>query len=240
MHDGRFGATEEERQAKITQSKWMSWTYTGIGMFLGFASIPLDKKPAIVILLILYPLAGILLMGLSKGLIKFISDTRRSVYSFTVLGLFMPGFILCLTGALGYNISQYHNVFLPSIVVCLAMTGLIYLSGFNNDMPSAAGQVAGMLIVSAIYAFGCTIKVNCQFDNSAPRVVHTSIYNKYKNYNKREHYYLSLNPFSAGQNPEEIEVSEVTYGKYNVGDNIEVDIKKGLLNIPWYYLSEEY
>ena len=107
-------------------------------------------------------------------------------------------------------------------------------------MPSVAGQVTGMLVVSAVYAFGCTIQINCQFDHSVPQTVHTSIYNKYKNYNKREHYYLNLNPFSPGQDQKEIEVSPSTYAKYNLGDNIEVELKKGLIGIPWYYLPVEY
>ena len=240
LSDGKLGATKEEREAKITQSKWIGWSYMAIGMFLGFACIPFDKKPAVVIILILYPLTGILIMALSNGLIKFISNTRRSVYSFTLLGIFMPGFVLCLTGALGYNVYGYHNAFLPSIVVCFVTFALIYITGFNKDMPSVAGQVTGMLVVSAVYAFGCTIQINCQFDHSVPQTVHTSIYNKYKNYNKREHYYLNLNPFSPGKDQKEIEVSPSTYAKYNLGDNIEVELKKGLIGIPWYYLPVEY
>lgn len=239
LNDSRLGATKEERQAKIAQSKWMGWSYMGIGMFVGFVCIPFDKKPAVVIILILYPLAGILLMALSKGLIKFISNSSRSVYSFTVLGLFMPAFVLCLTGSLGYDIYDFHNTFLPAIVTCLAIAVLIYVTGFNKDMP-AVGQAIGMLLISAVYGFGCTIQINCQFDRSAPQSVHASVYDKHKNYNKREHYYLTLNPFSPGQDQKETEVSAGTYDKYNAGDNIEVELKPGLLNIPWYYLPDDY
>lgn len=240
LNDGRLGATKQERETKITRSKWVGWSYMAIGMFLGFVCIPFDKNPAVVIFLILYPLAGILIMALSKGLIKFISNTRRSVYSFTALGIFMPAFVLCLTGSLGYNVYQYHNAFLPAIVVCMAMFALICITGFNKDMPSVGGQATGMMIISAIYAFGCIIQINCQFDHSAPQTVHTSIFDKHKNYNKREHYYLNLNPFSPGQDQKEIEVSSGTYNKYNMGDSIKVELKTGLFHIPWYYLPEEF
>lgn len=239
LNDSRLGATKEEREAKITQSKWIGWSYMAIGIFTGLMCIPFDRKPAIIIFLIVYPLIGILIMALNKGLIKFISSTRRSVYSFTALGLFTPAFVLCLTGSLGYDIYDFHNAFLPAIVICLATTVLTYITGFNKDMP-AVGQAIGMLLISAVYGFGCVVQVNCLFDKSSPNAVRTSVYDKHKNYNKREHYYLTLNPFSPGQDQKETEVSEGTYDKYNVGDNIEVELKKGVLNIPWYYLPDDY
>ncbi|BAU53058.1 hypothetical protein [Mucilaginibacter gotjawali] len=239
LNDGRLGATRAEREASITQSKWIGWSYMATGMFVGLMCIPFDRKPGVVIFLIVYPLLGILIMAMNKGLIKFISSTRRSVYSFTALGLFTPAFVLCLTGSLGYNIYDFHNALLPAIVICLATAVLIYITGFNKDMPKA-GQAIGMLLISAIYGFGCVVQVNCLFDHSSPQAVHTSVYDKHKNFNKREHYYLTLNPFSPGQEQKETEVSAGTYDKYNTGDHIEVELKKGLLNIPWYYLPDDY
>jgi hypothetical protein len=238
LNDGSLGATKEEREAKLTQSKWIGWSYMAVGTFSGLMCIPFDRKPAVIIYLSVYPLIGILVMALNKGLIKFLSSTKRSVYSFIAPGLFTPAFVLCLTGSLGYDIYDFHNAFLPAIVIGLISAGLIYITGFNKDMPDAA-QVIGMVLVSAIYGFGCVVQVNCLFDKSAPRQIHTTINSKSKNYNKREHYYLDLNPFSPGQSLQNTEVSESTYDKYNAGDNIEVDLKKGLLNIPWYYLPDE-
>jgi hypothetical protein len=239
LQDTSLGATKEERETKIKLAKWIAGIYSAVGLVAGFASIPFDKEKAVVIILIVYPLIGIFLMARSHGLIKFLSNPRRSIYSFIFLGLFVPVMSLCLGAAMGYNVYQYTNVYIPAAVLGLAIAGLFYLKGVNEDIPSVAGQVVMMLLTAAVYSYGTVVKINCLFDETPPVLSHTTVNSKYKEYNKGEHYYIWLNPFSPGGSAQQIEVGPETYSKYNAGDNIDIELKKGLFNIPWYYLADE-
>jgi len=238
LQDARLGATKEEREAKIKNAKWVTVFYSVVGLLFGFGSIPLDQNRAVVIALVAYPLLGIAIMARSRGLIKFLSDTRKSVYAFVFIGLMGPVMFLCFSAAYGYDIENYRNFFLPGTALCLAMAGLFYLTGKNEDLPSVAGQVVMMVLLAAAYSYGTIIKLNGMFDETAPQIIHTSVESKFKEYNKGEHYYLWLNPFIPGDDKHEVEVGPMTFDKYNAGDAIDVDVKKGFLNIPWYYLSD--
>jgi hypothetical protein len=236
LQDTRLGATKEEREAKINNAKWVAIIYSAAGLIFGFASIPFDQNKTIAILLIVYPLLGIIIMGTSWGLIRFLSDSRKSVRSFIVLGFFGPVIMLCISSGSSYNILQYNNFYFPALGMFLVIAATLYLTGKNEDLSPVAGQVILMLIVAAGYSYGTILKINCLFDDTSPRQINTTIDSKFKEYSKGEHYYLWLNPLTTGGDKKQVEVGPITYGKYNPGDTVVVDLKKGSLNIPWYYL----
>jgi hypothetical protein len=93
-----------------------------------------------------------------------------------------------------------------------------------------------MILFSAMYAYGCTIQVNCAFDKSNSQVIHTSIYNIDIRQSKGTHYYLYLKSWDSDPKPKSIEVSSEAFYRYPIGSDINVYLKKGVLNIPWYYL----
>jgi hypothetical protein len=175
-------------------------------------------------------------MSSSRGLIRFLSDSRKSVRPFILLGFFGPVMILCISSVSGYNILQYDNFYLPAFGLFIATAAVLYLTGKNEDISPIAGQVVMMLIVAAGYSYGTIIKVNCLFDDTSPKQINTTVNSKFKEYSKGEHYYLRLNGLTPGGDKQQVEVGLVTYDKYAAGDNIDVDLKQGVLHIPWYYL----
>jgi hypothetical protein len=237
LNDSTLGTTKEEREAKIKRSKWIAAIYNIAGLMFGLISIPFDEKIGIVIALMVIPLLGILIMYRSNGLIKFLSDSKKSIYSFTFIGLLMPSFLLLLSSVRGYNIYNYQPIWLPALFVFFTMFVLFYLTGINKDIPSIISQTIMMLIVSALYGYGSVVKLNCTFDGSKPQIIHTTIYNQNTQYSKGYHYYLYLNSWDSDHSPKKIEVSRSTYHEYHIGSNVEVKLKKGFLNIPWYYLE---
>ena len=236
LQDTHLGATKEEREAKIKNAKWIAIIYSAIGFALVFATIPFDQNKAVALFLVIYPLLGIVIMACSGGLIKVLSDTKKSVYSFIFLGLAGPVMGLCFSDAFDYNILQYGNFYLPVLAVCLVTAGLLYTTGKNEQLSSITGQILIILLVSAGYGYGSVEKMNCLFDKTPPQIVHATIESKFKEYSKGEHYYLRLNPLTSGSGKQQVEVGAITYDKYTAGDRIDIDVKKGLLNIPWYFL----
>ena len=237
LNDSTLGATKEEREAKIKKAKWIAVVYNIAGLMFGLMSIPFDEKAGIVIAIVIIPIIGIIIMYRSNGLIKFLSDSKKSVKSFTFVGLVMPSFLLFFSALMGYNIYNYQPIWVPALFVCFTMFALYYLTGINRDIPSIISQTIMMLIVSALYGYGSVVKLNCTFDGSKPQIIHTTIYNQNTQYSKGYHYYLYLNSWDSDQSPKKIEVSRSTYHEYHIGSNVDVKLKKGFLNIPWYYLE---
>lgn len=235
LQDGRLGSTQEEREEKIKRIKQLAMTYNITGMILGIAAIFFDNY-FVTIILISFPLMGILLMIFSKGLVKFVSS-KRSAYSYTMLGFLLPSFTMLIKSFSEYEISQYENLWLPFIIVTILLLTLLYFIGINRSAESIAGQVAIMLIACLIYGYGGIIQINCKFDRSKPQLIHTSVYSKWKEYSKGEHYHLKLNTWDADGKLKDIEVSKATFDEFSEGSKIGINLKRGLLNIPWFYLQ---
>jgi len=228
-----LGTTEIERKKKLTAAKIIAVVYSGLGVVLTFASITSSSR-FVIYLLLGYPLLGIFIMGLNP-LIKFVSDSKRSVYPFIMLGILPPVFISFINALGEYDVYQSSNTWLPFFGIALLLIFLIYKTGINNALPLKS-QIIIILIAGLLYGYGSTIHINCDFDESRPKLIQTSIYNKWIEHSKGTHYHLKLVAWDGNQKPKDIEVSQITYDKYINGAPIDVYVKKGLLNIPWYSL----
>eukprot|EP01037_Dinobryon_pediforme_P011528 gene11528-11624_t len=116
-----------------------------------------------------------------------------------------------------YNIVKYENIWLPVGAVALVVA-------------------VGMLLAAVLYAYGSIVQINCVFDQSQPKLVRTSVYNSDIRQSKGTHYYLYLRPWDNSSTAKSIEVSSGTFNRYPPGSGIDVALKNGLLNVPWYYV----
>ncbi|WP_259070834.1 hypothetical protein HDF24_23660 [Mucilaginibacter sp. X4EP1] len=235
-NDTSLGATEEERSKRLEKAKQISIAYNIWGGVGGFAMIFFDNKFAVLFLL-LYPLAGILVMQFSNGLIKFVSDSKRSVYWFIMIGFMVPTIITFVKIISDYNIYQFQNMWILLIIGVLLMFFLLYGTGVNDALPKG-GQIFIMLLFSFMYIYGGIITINCKFDQSKPQLIYTTVESVNVSHNKGTHYTLYLKPWEEQSYPGGIEVSGAMYYKHPVGSNITLNLKHGLLNIPWYYLPQ--
>ncbi|HEY4322782.1 MAG TPA: hypothetical protein VGN20_02320 [Mucilaginibacter sp.] len=234
LNDTSLGFTEEEREQKLIRAKRISMAYNICGSVLLFLGIFLRSNYTTTVMLLIYPLAGILLMVFSNGLIRFASDSKKSAYPFIFVGFMLPAFALLLK-SFDYQIYKYNNIWTPFLAYGLVIFFLLYTKGLSSGMP-VKPQLIFMIIFSFIYAYGSTTLLNCTFDKSKPQIIHTSIYTIDIRQSKGTHYYLYLKSWDSDPKPKSIEVSTRTFYRYPIGSDIDVHLKKGLLNIPWYYL----
>jgi hypothetical protein len=174
----------------------------------------------------------------SKGLIKFLSNSKRSVYPWMVLGFLIPVFTMLIKSLGEYDLSGYEHLWLPFITASSIMSILLISLGINKTVESVVGQAIFMLIVSFGYGYGATIQTNCVFDKSEPTKVKTTVISKYIHQGKSTDYYLTLTPWEAGQKPKEIEVSHSFFERSSQGNEVQVNLKKGTFNIPWFYITQ--
>ena len=156
--------------------------------------------------------------------------------TFVMLGFTFPIFMMVFKSLFDYEIAQYTHLWPPFLIIGFVLFFLLYISGINNAIP-VNSQIVLMVVVSLFYGYSATIQINCVFDNSVPKVVHTVVVSKRVEFSRRLHYHLRLTSWDADRALKDIEVSKSTFDRYINGANIDVDLKQGFFNIPWYYLA---
>jgi hypothetical protein len=238
LEDTSLGYTEEDRKRKLKVTKGIAIAYNIIGFTLGFIVIFIDNKYVVAFITLIYPIAGILVIKMSSGLTKFVSNSKRSQYSFVMLGFFLPICIMLFKSLGDYDLFSLEHLWLPFIVSSLIIFGLLVATGINKAISGIPGQIIFMLIMGLIYGYGSSVQINCAFDKSKPEIIKKEVLGQSVQYSKGNHYYLKLSPLVDGQKPKDIEVSRSFYKNHSQGTVISVYFKKGLLNIPWYYVEQ--
>jgi hypothetical protein len=237
LKNNELGYTEGERQQKLVNARNIATAYNITGMIIGFSMIFADSNPAVLTLL-LYPVVGLLIIVFSNGLIKFLSDSKRSVYAFVMLGFVLPCFILLIKSLFSFSLFNINHLWFPAFAISAVVFSLLYIFGINKSVPPIAGQAIVMLIVAVIYGFGSARQINCQFDESKPEVYKAAVFDHRVVHGKSNSYYLTLSKWGPSNKIGEVEIQGGLYRNVNIGDTVHVNYKKGLLNIPWFTISK--
>jgi len=233
-----LGPTELERTRTLKKSRNLAYTYVGLGIFLSGIMFFSPSATGIVLLLI-YPVLGIVVMATSKGTIKFLSNTKRSISKHIEIGIAIPGFLLLITSTTAYHVVEINQLLLPAITVSAILFLLLYKTGINRSMGSIAGQAFFMAVCASVYGFGSIRQINCGFDQSKTKVYEATVTHRRISSGRSTSYYLRLTPWGPVVNEQETEVRRNFYNKTEVGDTVQVNLKKGLLNIPWYFIQSK-
>lgn len=237
LQNSQFGATEEERKENFVKAKRITNWYNGIGLAMMFSFIFLRNKSAD-ILLLSYPWIGVLIMILSKGIIKFVSNVKRSPHPNILLGLLMPGLILLLRSVGEYDVFQLQDILLPAFIIGAILFSLLYVTGMNKAMGSVDWQIFFMLIAAFALGFGSARQLNCEFDQSKPAVYTAAVLDHRVIHGKSSSYYLTLSPWGPRQHAEEVGIGSTLYQQAAIGDSVRVVLREGLLRIPWYFVMK--
>jgi len=231
-----LGLTEAERQETLKKAKNIAIIFNIIGLVSGFVMIFFNNKLSSIILLS-FPLIGDVIMIFSKGVIKFLSNYKRSVYPSVMLGMVLPSFMLLIKSLGEYTIFKSNNLWLPALIISGIMFALFYFQGINKSIGFIKGQVVCMFILSLLYGFGSTLQINCVFDNSSPEIYAATVLRHRMQHGKSNSYFLTLSPWGPMQKVQETEVHRALYSVAANGDTVKVNLKEGLLHIPWFIVT---
>lgn len=234
LQDANLGLTAEERQAKLDKAKRTALVYNVIGVAIAVGCILL-KQTAFIILAIAYPLLSIAVIITSNSLIKFLSDSQRSIYPFVVLGFIAPAIALFAKSLALYRIYSFDNFWLPLVGLGLVLTLILFKTGINSSMnKNLMPQIILMVGASLFYVFGTLEEINCSYDKSPDQYYKASVLGHHISHGRSTSYYLYLSTWGPCQEQKEINVDRSFYDNTNVGDSVKIDLKPGLLHIPWF------
>ncbi|MDR3711232.1 MAG: hypothetical protein P4L51_00330 [Puia sp.] len=232
-----LGSTETEQQTALKKAKELATAYNVWGIMMVFVLIFINNMLSIVILLV-YPIAGAAIMIFSKGLIKFVSNSKRSPYPFIMLGAMLPGFLLLIKSLGNYTLLQTGPLWLPAFVISGIVFVVFFFPGVNKSVGSIRGQVVIITVFSLIYGFGSARQINCFFDNSRPEIYETTVVDHRVEYGKSTSYLLTLGPWGPRRDEKETEVKKSLYNATRIGDTVKINCKQGLLRIPWFSVTK--
>ena len=235
-----LGATTADRESKVKQAVLYTqiYTYVGMGVFFSVMYFHPDNN-LFTYGLLLYPLIGIWLFANGKGIIKLFNkkNNNTSAYPSIALGIFFPAVALIMKTILDIHILALTNFGLPFAVTGIIVFFILYFSISKGTSVSLTGDIIFAIIISFTYAGGSILEINSQFDNSGTTIYTTTVISQHISHGKSTTYYLDLSEWGPDHISGNVTVPESFYNKVGVGNTVRVNVKKGELNIPWYYLS---
>jgi hypothetical protein len=233
-----FGITDEDRESRFKKAKWISRSYNILSVFfvVGVYLFGAENSHLFNVPMLVYPFIGILLLFLNKGVIK-IETKEKSRYPYIGIGLILSSMSIVIKAIMSYQITDYHNFWIPCVVV-----GAILFALLNKVNVKASGaidknQILMIILITSACAYGVPVIVNCDFDTSAATVAPVTILDQHKLTGKITTYVLTVGPWGTHTEANDVDVSQWLYSEVSPGDKVNVNIKRGSLKIPWFYIS---
>ena len=236
-----FGANEEMRERRLHKARKAATILNTVAIVVSVWALFYPYPYGVLLVTLLFmPVLAILLVKMFGGIIRLDAQQSLSAYPTVLYSIAIPGFILVMRAMVDYNLLEYSNTWLPSILLTiLALT--ILLIG-NKEFSFEKGReyitLVGVVIFFFCYSYGALIFTNCYFDRSTAKVIYVKVMSKWISSGKHASYYVQLEPWDKQTEPEELSISSDLYDKLHEGQKAAVYLSKGLFDIPWVKVSE--
>jgi hypothetical protein len=238
LQDISFGRTEEDRDSILKKSRQLTMYYGfgGMGVFF-FTAYAHITNPILAIVTLLYPLAGIVIMSMSKGIIRLFAK-KNSAYPAIFMGLFFSSMATVLQAILNSEILSYDNLRIPAIVFAVICAAVLYYLTVKKANATLSSQIIFIILTSAVWGFGSSLLMNCALDQSSPQAYTATVTDAHISHGKSTTYHVTIGSWGQHQQEENVNVPSAFYYQVQVGGQVTVNLKKGLLNVPWFYLTK--
>jgi hypothetical protein len=192
------------------------------------------------------PILGLLLNGFDKksieSLVEIKFESKGTNYN-VVDFIDFAAIIVAIRCFRDNEIDNFSALIIPGFITFICM--LILLFTTHGKVVSQNKKINKFLIhlylitFIFLYSYGATYSINCTYDYSTPIIFNTEIVDKYTSIHKRRiSYYIKVAPWGHHLDRESISISSSEYDNMNIGDTVEIDMKEGLLGIPWFYVRK--
>jgi hypothetical protein len=239
LQEDSLGSTPERRQQrlKIAKKITLAFNLTGGLTAAWFLLFPEPYEPAFLIACAI-PLIALIPYYYFKGVIKMDSNKNSAYPSLAAAFIFLP-LAPMLRALLDFNLLSYNNVWVPAILIGLAMSMAL---SFNRKAFFSSKSFAPFLLVIILvlytgYGFAVTVISNCIYDSSIPQEYVVQVADKHSSSGKTTTYYLELEGW-PGQPADDYKVDKEQYSRVQPGQTVQVYIWKGKWNIPWMMIRD--
>ncbi len=175
-----------------------------------------------------------------KGLIR-IDEKKGSAYPTIFFAILMTSCGLFLRALLDYDIFDYSNIWTPSVIIGVVMITIVVFGTKEFKFQKAKDyfSVLSLTIFFFGFGYGSIVTLNCMYDESIPQTFQSQVIEKRISSGKRTTYYLELSAWGTQTESDDVSVSEELYESLELDDNVNIYLKKGLFEIPWFMITAE-
>lgn len=235
-----YGRNTEERSSLLNQAKKVTkvLNWTG-GLILIWTLFKPEPYEYAILASISLPIIATLVVIYYKGLIR-IDEKKGSAYPTVFFAILMTACGLFLRALLDYDIFDYSNIWTPSIIIGIAMISLVVFGTKEFKFKKAKDyfSVLSLTIFFFGFGYGSIVTLNCMYDESVPQTFQSKVLDKRISSGKTTTYYLELAAWGVQTKNDDVSVSEELYERIEVDDNVNIYLKKGLIEIPWFIVTE--
>ena len=238
LKDESLGVNAEDRELRFnTNRKYTMW-YSIAGIFsLTLSIIFHTDSPIVSVILLIYPLIGLLLMAYSKGLIRLFAK-KNSAYASIFMGILFPALALAIQATINTQILNYNKLWWPVAIVALLIFIVLYFITLKNVSDKILPQLIFALIFAVVYGIGSVAGINRNFDQSKAQVFPVTVINHYIYHGKSTTYHITISEWRENHSSENVSVTSSFYDNAPVGSKVNVNLKQGVFNVPWYYITQ--
>lgn len=234
-----YGQSTEEREIALGAAKRTARIINIVGIALAVSLFFADIQYTLMATAIFIPIS-VLVLRYYKGLIR-LNEHKNSPYPSIFFGLFGSIMGLLLKSLFTFHILDHANAWLP--VGMLAATLFVLLVLKNKEFEQFNKQTIFMAVFCAVlsfaYGYAVVTSFNCVYDSS-PASKHTAnVLDKRVSNGKSTSYYLKLSPWGPVKESDELDVSEEMYAETELGDDVNIYLFKGKMEIPWFVVETQ-
>jgi len=189
------------------------------------------------------PIIGLILNGVERpSLVSLVSISKEEGENKYDLADFIefPGPVILMRVLMDFEFESFYSILKVGTVGFIILLIVLFATHkiINKKYPDKS--LIYLIIIGniALYSYAATYGVNCVYDNSEPKIYYTKVIDKSISRGRRHtSYYLKVEPWGHHLDPEEIRVTREQYYETEIGQTVKVVYKKGLFNIPWYYID---
>ena len=230
---------------KLTLHKldWLEYITIGLAVWFWFYPRPYEILLGV---LLFIPIFGLFLNGLHRpsmaSLVEISADKDGDDKYDVADFIDVAAWIILLRVLLDYEFESFYSMIIPGTIACGIILTILFLTHklISTTTRNKWWIYSSLIFNVSLYSYAGTYAANCTYDYSKPQVYETEVIDKTISRGRRHTtYYVKVAPWGHHYDKEKISVSRSQYDELNIGDNIKIDLKKGLFNIPWYYIERK-
>lgn len=241
LNDVQYGWAKDVRGEKLAKarqiSKIINWAAGITAAWAFFYPTPYQYS---ILAAMAVPIVALLAVKFSNGLIR-VDEKKGSAYPSVIYAFIFPSCALALRAILDYNIFDYSNVWLSTTLIALSFLALLLINQKEITYKKMLDYltVISLALLLFAYSFGVLIHFNCYYDNSETQYFNAKVLNKRISSGKVTTYYLKLSTWGQQKEADEVTVDEELYDRVEVGNEVNIYLKKGAFDIPWLIVTDE-
>jgi hypothetical protein len=242
---------KKKKRSKVTLSKltfhqldWLEYATIFFGIWFLFYPTPYDF---LFTTLLCIPILGLVLNGITgrpsiASLVEISKDDDGADKYDVADFIDFAACILLIRVLTDYEFESFYSIIIPGAIAFVIMLIILFVTHKVIDKTTKSRTWIYLSLISNVllYSYAGTYGANCVYDKSEPTIYNAEVIDKRISKGRRHTtYYVKVTPWGHRYDNEEISVSSSHYDEIQVGQTVKIDLKKGLFNIPWYYVERE-